>query len=447
MNIKATITAIPASIVFTLTAFFVSAQGPERIQLPITGITINDDMNVTLEWDNYGVRKDITGLELEEATSLTGTWSPTPGLDLTKACCGATVVANSPRSFYRLFATVAKVRVTFDANGGSPPSFPTKEITPGTIYGSLPEYDLPLGQLGFAGWWTEQAAGTQVTESTVVTNESDHTLWACWASIEKHPDIIITNNAAHAFTLPAATGTMPLDFTYAPYWVYGDGTLPPGFTFDSSNHALTITQGAPVGRYWLNLNTMTGGRIIVVSHVIVEVREPGTYWVSEQQPDSLNQFKNIENMFKTTESDTPFAYHDLSGAWALDRHMYPQRPGIGNEQLPYVRPIASSVDIRAWRSRNTNNANNLLHAYVEIYPTYERKTVMYDNATNPDANTWTTITGAVPLIPRGGTGIIGFKATNSHVSGTDFRVAWARFNVTWAPPETGLTGIDGHHDR
>ena len=446
MNIKTMITAGFTYAAFALTAVSVSAQHPGRMQLPISGITIVGD-DITLEWDNYETRKDITNLELEEAFSLIGDWTPTPGLDLTKSCCGATVAVDGPRKFFRLFAAIARIRVTFDANGGVEPAFASKEVTPGTAYGPLPEYNLPLGQQKFIGWRTAEREGTLVSESTVVTNEADHTLWAYWASIENHPSIIVTNNTAHAFALPTATSDAPLEFSYVPYWAYGDSALPPGLNLDSSTCVLTVAQGTPVGRYWINLNAIADGKVIVVSQVTVEVRSLGTYWINEEKPDSRNDFVNIQNMYKTVEFDYPFAYRDLNTALTSDKFMYPQRSGIGSEQLPYVRPIASSVDIRAWRSRKTNNDNNLLHATVEVLPTKETGKVMYDNGTNPDADTWETTSGAVPLIPRGGTGVIEFRATNSHVSGTKFRVPWARFNVTWAPPETGLTGSDGHHDR
>jgi len=65
------------------------------------------------------------------------------------------------------------VTVTLDA-GGQTVSPNTLELMTGRPYGTLPE---PTGK-GFQGWYTQAEGGELVTESTLVTQENDHTLYA-----------------------------------------------------------------------------------------------------------------------------------------------------------------------------------------------------------------------------------------------------------------------------
>lgn len=71
------------------------------------------------------------------------------------------------------------VTVTFDAEGGTPPTPPTKTITHNGPYGSL----ATTAREGytFVGWWTVSGGtGTRVTENKAVTATADHTLYARW---------------------------------------------------------------------------------------------------------------------------------------------------------------------------------------------------------------------------------------------------------------------------
>lgn len=69
-----------------------------------------------------------------------------------------------------------KVKVSFNTDGGS--SISTISVTPGSEYGTLPTptkdyYD-------FLGWYNQKTGGAQVTSSTIVTSDADHTLYAHW---------------------------------------------------------------------------------------------------------------------------------------------------------------------------------------------------------------------------------------------------------------------------
>lgn len=76
----------------------------------------------------------------------------------------------------------AKTWVTLDPNGGSV-SPNTIKVDKGYPYGDIPEGDLPKptrSGYDFQGWYTAKSGGTKVTKSTIVTNGSDHTLYAHW---------------------------------------------------------------------------------------------------------------------------------------------------------------------------------------------------------------------------------------------------------------------------
>lgn len=68
--------------------------------------------------------------------------------------------------------------VTFDPNGGTVVT-KTKTVAYNETYGTLPT-PINLGYT-FDGWYTSLSGGTQVTSSTTVTTESNHTLYAHWS--------------------------------------------------------------------------------------------------------------------------------------------------------------------------------------------------------------------------------------------------------------------------
>ena len=72
------------------------------------------------------------------------------------------------------------VTVTFDAMGGSMSSN-AKEVTPGKPYGELPS--AYKDGYTFDGWFTSPDGGEMVTENTVVSNASGHTLYAHWTQM------------------------------------------------------------------------------------------------------------------------------------------------------------------------------------------------------------------------------------------------------------------------
>ncbi|MDE7300274.1 MAG: InlB B-repeat-containing protein, partial [Lachnospiraceae bacterium] len=82
---------------------------------------------------------------------------------------------------YMLYAhwTSDTVTVTLDAQGGSC-STTSKSVHYEQSYGELP--DAQRDGYTFAGWYTAEASGEQITEETAVWNAEPHTLYAHWES-------------------------------------------------------------------------------------------------------------------------------------------------------------------------------------------------------------------------------------------------------------------------
>ena len=94
-------------------------------------------------------------------------------------------------------------RVSFDANGGTLKGVASDyhiEAYKEWTYGPLPS--ATKDGHTFLGWYTAQTGGTRVTEDTIVTNESAHTLYAHWddlkpyyTKVEVKPESITEDNA------------------------------------------------------------------------------------------------------------------------------------------------------------------------------------------------------------------------------------------------------------
>ena len=78
------------------------------------------------------------------------------------------------------------VLVFFDSQGGTPAG--SKTVTVGSAYGPLPKTTRTGYE--FDGWFTAASGGIQVTSSTRVTTDADHTLYALWTKVERftNPD-------------------------------------------------------------------------------------------------------------------------------------------------------------------------------------------------------------------------------------------------------------------
>ena len=77
---------------------------------------------------------------------------------------------------------IKKVTITFDPGSGGLVSPKAQEVLYGRSYGTLPTpTKSKVGYtVTFKGWFTASSGGNKVEETTTVTNESDHTLYAQW---------------------------------------------------------------------------------------------------------------------------------------------------------------------------------------------------------------------------------------------------------------------------
>ena len=78
-------------------------------------------------------------------------------------------------NLYAVF--VQQITVSFNTNGGGTAPSSITVSYKGT-YGTLPT--VSRTNYTFGGWWTASSGGTRVTETTQVTNTSNHTLYAHW---------------------------------------------------------------------------------------------------------------------------------------------------------------------------------------------------------------------------------------------------------------------------
>jgi uncharacterized repeat protein (TIGR02543 family) len=90
---------------------------------------------------------------------------------------GASCTTNAALALYASW-TANSYTVTFDGNGGVTPSPASTSVTFGSPYGTLATTSRT--NYTFNGWFTAATGGTEVTNATVVTNASNHALYAQW---------------------------------------------------------------------------------------------------------------------------------------------------------------------------------------------------------------------------------------------------------------------------
>ena len=145
--------------------------------------------------------------------------------------------------------------VTFNANGGSI-STSNKVVIYDWTYGTLP---IPT-RIGytFSGWYTDASGGTLVSETTTVTNEKDHVLYAHWSPAVY--TLTYNNNGGTGCTSKSVTynssyGTL-CNPTRAGYTFLGWYTAASGGTQITQSTTVTSTQNHTIYAHW-KINTYT----------------------------------------------------------------------------------------------------------------------------------------------------------------------------------------------
>ncbi|HTO99874.1 MAG TPA: InlB B-repeat-containing protein, partial [Anaerolineales bacterium] len=234
-----------------------------------------------------------------------------------------TIVAN-PAS-HTLFAhwTVNTYTVTFDPNGGSAPSPTSKQVTFGAAYGDLPTTS--LAGYTFAGWYTAQTAGTQVTSTTIVTNPASHTLYAHWTA-NMYTVTFDANGGSPAnptnkgVTFGSAYGALATTsrsgYTLAGWFTAGTGgtqVTEATIVSNPSNHTL-YAQWTPIASHSVTFNANGGTGSMPVQ------------WSNVQTPLILNTFTLTGYTFSgwnTAANGSGTAYTDgQSYSFAADLILY-----------------------------------------------------------------------------------------------------------------------------
>jgi uncharacterized repeat protein (TIGR02543 family) len=108
-------------------------------------------------------------------------WNTAAAGNGTDYTVGGTYTLNSNITLYAKW-TVNTYSITFDAQGGTPPNPPTKNVVFGSTYGDLAtttrDYKI------FNGWWSgPNGTGSKITSVTTVTTGNNHTLYAQWRDL------------------------------------------------------------------------------------------------------------------------------------------------------------------------------------------------------------------------------------------------------------------------
>ncbi len=351
-----------------------------------------------------------------------------------------------------------RLNVTFDPGIGNA-SFTAKDVMGNEAYGNLPTAS--HASYTFAGWWTDATAGTQVLSTTTVAVQNNHTLYARWAYLGAPANITFVNSSAQTATIPVgqvSPAGAELTFTTYNARAYKSGVagnaLPSGtgssgaawaMSFNPANRQVTIPAGTSVGRYQLYATVQVTGTspalTLTSPSFTAEVREYKQYYYNDLQPGATVDWTNPRDALRGTQTSTAGWVGEVDGdmphawvdpGWLSTQVFYLQRTGIGNEQPTYVRALYSTIIMRLFRSREGGNVFT-----IEQHRNGTRTTLVNDN-NNPPAGGFEYFATDAALA-RGDACILQISAYRANVGKTSFYFAWARYNVTWAPPATGIT--------
>lgn len=170
-----------------------------------------------------------------------------------------------------------KDTVTLNANNGSVPPKTIRVVT-GKAYGTLcTNGQLPVPTrtgYSFAGWYTKRIGGTKVTASTIVTETSNHTLYAHWTA------------KTYTVTFNSNGGTVAIPKSMTVTFGSAYGSLP------------TVTKA---GYYFSGWNTSADGSGTAVnSSTIVSIASNHTLyacWILENPASNIVDLESISNKF------------------------------------------------------------------------------------------------------------------------------------------------------
>ncbi len=270
--------AVTSRTGYTFAGWFTAASGGTEVTAA-TIVTATSNHTLFAHWtgNTYIVTFNANGGVTPNPTSKNVTFGSTYGTLATTtrtgytfagwytAASGGTLVTTSTTvntaSDHTLFAhwTANTYTVTFDANGGNPPTPTSKTVTFDAAYGTLAS--VTRTGYTFAGWYTAASGGTQVTTSTLVTTASNHTLYAQWTALANHTVTFHANGGSGTMSAQVAnipTALTSNAFTRAGYWFNGWNTFADGSGVSYANQAI-YSFAADVTLYaqWSPITTLT----------------------------------------------------------------------------------------------------------------------------------------------------------------------------------------------
>jgi len=198
---------------YTFVGWFTEEVGGTEIT-PVTPVVIPSNHTLYAHWtgDSITVNFDKVG-GVGSATAITAEYgAPYGSLPvLTKDNCefmgwyttlsgGTKVEADTIVTFtleHTLYARWKgkEVTVSFDRTGGTG-STPDMVVSYGAVYGTLPS--TARFDKDFGGWYTQSSGGTRIESTSVVTETSDHTLYAHWTAKHVEVDFDMTGGSGTA---------------------------------------------------------------------------------------------------------------------------------------------------------------------------------------------------------------------------------------------------------
>ena len=266
--------------------------------------------------------------------------------------------------------------VTFDAQGGDPPSFASKTVTYGSAYGALAT-DTRAGYV-FYGWWTGAGGtGTKITAASIAATASDHTLYAYWPvpfiTAWKTDNTGTVVSGSNQVKLPlASTGT----YDFIVDW--GDGTTD---TIIAYNQPEVTHTYASAGTYTITLTGRIDG--FGFTHL-----EDSSKLIDVQQWGSVRLHNN----------GYLFAWcNKLTGFTATDS---PDLNGVTNMGSMFLAASVFNQDISSWNTANVTNMGSMFNgasAFNQDISSWNtanvtRMSSMFYNASafNQDISSWNT---------------------------------------------------------
>ena len=179
--------------------------------------------------------------------------------------------ARSDGSYYDLYllSTMPSFTVTFDPNGGTlNPDEESKSVSYNEPYGTLPT---PVWSgHRFDGWFTEKDGGTKVEETTVMSSQANHTLYAHWTLLHTHcvcgGDMAAGDHTVHTSQVFTAwNGTDAISYTDNTAYVYlaQNATISSNLVVDGRTLYLCLNGNTFASNGSNKITVNNGGRLVL----------------------------------------------------------------------------------------------------------------------------------------------------------------------------------------